>query len=466
MDTIYQKGADSVYDLNGKTYYANGANAGQVHPTSDPAAPPTVANPAPGASYTPPSSPPVTFAADSASNPVQPLVPPTSTPATPPDYYAKVLASVPTNETILGEKSAEQIAAEGTKNSWKDTMMQAIQKMGLKTQAQATAEQNAGLPDLQKNLTEVTSQILALQNEAKAIPLEIQNESAGRDRTQGGIAPLEAGRMRVNAIKALGLSSIAATLQGNVALAQATADRAVAAEFGPLQAQIDYLKEFYTINQDELQRADAKQAAVIQAKLADRQSTLDQAKADRATVINMANAAAKTGAPAATVSQAISMDLAGATKLLTPYLKDITNTDFTLSAGQTRYGPDGKAIASVPATVKTTKATDYFPHGVMQSGSIVMTQADIDQGAQALMASASTTPVSLYDQAKGIKTDGKYANPDLYLQMYKHWITSGGKETDFFKFYPFATYIDPANTWVAGAISDFNNADTAGGQAP
>jgi len=94
--------------------------------------------------------------------------------------------------------------------------------------------------------------------------------------------------------------------------------------------------------------------------------------------------------------------------------------------------------------------------GTITSGNLVATQNDIDQGAQALKASAS----------QGAEADGKYADPNLYLQMYEHWVSQGGKGSDFLKYYPFSTYINPANTWLSQSISDFNNQGSGGAQTP
>lgn len=121
---------------------------------------------------------------------------------------------------------------------------------------------------------------------------------------------------------------------------------------------------------------------------------------------------------------------------------------------------DDKQVAAVQqalsgVTPKAGKADTSG--GVIQSGKIVATQADIDQGTAALKASASQGP----------QADGKYADPNVYLKMYEHWMNSGGKQADFFKYYPFTQHINPANTWLAQSISDFNKTGSSSGeQAP
>lgn len=121
---------------------------------------------------------------------------------------------------------------------------------------------------------------------------------------------------------------------------------------------------------------------------------------------------------------------------------------------------DEKQVAAVQQVLSgiTPKAPKADTGGgVIQSGKIVATQSDIDQGTKALKDSAS----------QGKEADGKYADPNVYLKMYEHWMNSGGKQADFFKYYPFSQHINPENTWLAQSISDFNNTGSSSGeQAP
>ncbi len=40
---------------------------------------------------------------------------------------------------------------------------------------------------------------------------------------------------------------------------------------------------------------------------------------------------------------------------------------------------------------------------------------------------------------------------------------AGGKAVDFFKAYPYQTYINPSNTWLSQSISDFNATGSSSG---
>ena len=123
-----------------------------------------------------------------------------------------MIAGIPTIPEITAPTAPT--GAEKTQKGLQERLLGAIQKLGGRAGAIATAEEEAGVPEFQKQLTDVSSQLIALQQEAKAIPLQTQEEALGRGITAGGLQPITTSRLRRNAIKALGLSAIGATLQG------------------------------------------------------------------------------------------------------------------------------------------------------------------------------------------------------------------------------------------------------------
>lgn len=317
--------------------------------------------------YTTPTTTPPVIAADGLKNPATPMTMPTYTP-TSPDYYSNLMKSIPTAESTVTQTSPDQDDAKTTQTSLQSKILDAIKSMGGKGVAQSTAETNAGLPDMEKNLTDVTSQITALQNEAQAIPLDVQNESRGRGRTDAGVAPITADRLRENAIKALSLSSIASTLRGNISTAQAEVDRAIAAQFDPLQSELDYLKQAYTFNSDAMTAADKAQADKINAKLQDRQDQLDQDKADRTQLLQYVNSAVQAGAPAATATKALGMDLTGALSLLQPYLKTTSSSLVTILTNAAAAGAPQVLLDQAKATNDPVQAASILNKYVYKTG--------------------------------------------------------------------------------------------------
>ena len=106
-----------------------------------------------------------------------------------------------------------------------------------KSAYQAEQEKIQGEPELQKIQTDLSSRLKALQSEALAIPLQLQEQFAGRGVTTGGLAPIQAGALRQNAIQSLGISALLEASKGNILLAQEQVARAVQTKYGALEEE-------------------------------------------------------------------------------------------------------------------------------------------------------------------------------------------------------------------------------------
>lgn len=102
----------------------------------------------------------------------------------------------------------------------------------------AQQEQAQGIPELTKTQSDLSARLKGLQNEALAIPLQIQNEFEGR-ASVAGQRGLSERALRQNAIQALSVSSLLEASRGNLTTAQSLADRAVAQRFDPIKAEIN-----------------------------------------------------------------------------------------------------------------------------------------------------------------------------------------------------------------------------------
>lgn len=243
------------------------------------------------------------------------------------------ISSLPSIASLLNPTPT---AAQNKQDTLESQLETDTAKLGTKTAAQTTAEDTAaralgattGLSDFNTQLTDINNQVQTLAKENAAIPLQLQENATGRGITTTALNTQQTGLIRQNTIKALGLSAIAQTLQGNIASAQATATRAVDLQFAPVQAEIDYLKQALEDNKDNLDREDKQRANQLQVALQDRQAQLDQQKDDRNTVIAMASAAMKNNPndPAAqyAAQQALQApDLATAFQLVGKYQTDL-----------------------------------------------------------------------------------------------------------------------------------------------
>lgn len=209
-------------------------------------------------------------------------------------------ASIPITDIIGGQAPTQ---AEKDQTDLQKRLLESVQKLGGRTEAQLQAEQTAGLPEAQKRVQELNAQLTSLQAEFQAVPLQIQEESRGRGRTAAGVAPLQNARQRQIAIRALGVGALAQAAQGNLTLAQQTADRAVEMEFAPVEAQLQTLQTAYQLNRDVLEREDKKRSERLGIMLQERERLLKNKKEEKQQIYNVGLLALQEGADQATAQK-------------------------------------------------------------------------------------------------------------------------------------------------------------------
>lgn len=193
---------------------------------------------------------------------------------------------------------------ESQSSEIQNRIFESLNKLGTQTQRKQELEAEAGLPEQDKELQSVINQLQGLSKEASAIPLQIQQESTGRGRTAGGVAPIQTARLRENTIKSLGLAAIGQTLQGNISLARSSIQSALDAEFEPEETKLKLLNQAYLFNRDTLERIDKKRADNLNIVLGERERLLANQKADREGIYNIGLTAQKFGAPTDVVRRA------------------------------------------------------------------------------------------------------------------------------------------------------------------
>lgn len=169
-------------------------------------------------------------------------------------------------------------------------------------QAQEAAQ---GIPELLKTQNDLAAQLKAITNEAAAIPLQLQKEATGRGITDTILGRQQTSRLRDNAIQALGVSSLLAASQGNLALANDLVAKAVEAKFGPIKEQITAAtNNLNLIMQSPQYSLEDKQRAFVQAQVqAQKQAQLDLAQSNQENIYKIALTAAQNGASATVLQQ-------------------------------------------------------------------------------------------------------------------------------------------------------------------
>jgi len=221
--------------------------------------------------------------------PVQALtLPPTPTDTT---DYSQIITPVTTSlasdfQSLNNQLSQGERAQTGAAQSQLDIM----NLLTGRTQDLQTAQEQAGVNTETANLNKYAEQLAnlnaqasALNREAQAVPLQIQQESQGRGRTEAGVAPIQTARLRDNAIRALSIGQ-----QADIAAAAATgsqlrlnaakekAQQVVDLKYKPLEEQLAIRKQQYELNKDILSSIDKKRTESLNAAIKKEETLVEE----------------------------------------------------------------------------------------------------------------------------------------------------------------------------------------------
>lgn len=241
-----------------------------------------------------------TISADSL-NPQTPVTIPAKTQDTT-DYNSQYVA--PVQATIANDLAAREKAVttqenitQGSGNDYLGVMQALTGRTADLQQAQQQAGVNTETENLNRyaeQLSNLNAQASALNREAQAIPIQIEQESQGRGRTVAGAAPLQAARLRENALKALSIGQ-----QADIAAAAATgsqlrlnaakekAQQAVDLKYKPLEEQLAIKKQIYEMNKEQLASLDKKRAEALNIAIRKEERDLEEKKANEKAVSDM-----------------------------------------------------------------------------------------------------------------------------------------------------------------------------------
>jgi len=167
---------------------------------------------------------------------------------------------------------------------------------------QLEVEQDLGLPEDRQRLREINLQIAQLRGE---FDKAIVNEE-GAVRPQEFITGRQDFLQKKSAVMVGALTSVAQALQGNITLAEQTADRTIEQEFADEEARLRRLEFEYTENKDAIEKADKKGADKLALYLDERKRVLQDQKEERKEVLSLAQEAALNGASNSIVTKVAS----------------------------------------------------------------------------------------------------------------------------------------------------------------
>lgn len=205
---------------------------------------------------------------------------PVTLPKTTPDLtnYGGITGGV--YDTIQGDfnlanKNLETLNT--AQNTGSSDIIKLMQDMTGKATDTSLAEQTAGVDtaktDLEKytqQLTDLNSQASVLNREAQAIPIQIQEQFKGTGATDVGVAPIQAGKLRENALKALSIAQqadiAAASLTGSklrLESAKEKAQQIIDLKYKPMEERLAILRQQYELNKDTLTEFDKKRTEAL-----------------------------------------------------------------------------------------------------------------------------------------------------------------------------------------------------------
>lgn len=216
-------------------------------------------------------------------------------PQEPPIYNPAGLGVDPLQPTEQEQK------ASGQSNLLQDLYTQTIGESAFRGE-QETAQ---GIPELAKTNQDLSARLKALQNEALAIPLQLQQNATGRGITEGGLRPIQTAALRNNAIQSLTVASQLEASSGNMTLALDLVDRAVAQRFDPIREQIAAAeKNLKLILEDPRTSIQDKNRAQKQMEQQEaKKLAVEQQQLNQKSIYDIATLAAKYGADSQTLDR-------------------------------------------------------------------------------------------------------------------------------------------------------------------
>lgn len=251
------------------------------------------------------STPPVqvseSFSADSVVNKstFTPVDVPTTTPVDP--FIKGLEESNKQVQELIKQSQATTQPIEQERSALTSRLESALGKLTGRGDRLAQEEAQLNVPQNMKQLQEINLQIA--QKNAEFNQAIVGQEGQGRGRTTAEVSGEQARIRRQQAVEIGGLSAVAQALQGNIALAQQTAERTVNLEFADAEQEVNTLERLLQLNENNFSRADKKRAELLTAQLEERKQTIADQKDARKQVLSLTAEAAQQGADNATLSK-------------------------------------------------------------------------------------------------------------------------------------------------------------------
>ncbi len=199
----------------------------------------------------------------------------------------------PPTELDIEEQNAETEAS--TLGQSITDLLAESQTEGAYTQEQL---QEAGVPQYEKDIQDLTNQMRSLEMESQANQIRIADQTKTTGHISGELTKNE----RDTAIRTLTLSAQLQAKQGNLTLALKQAQREVDLKYKPIADKLAIVREQYELNKDALERIDKKQASALAERIRKEEADLEVKKQRDSDLNSIALKAAEGGAPSSVIN--------------------------------------------------------------------------------------------------------------------------------------------------------------------
>lgn len=251
----------------------------------------------------------------------------------PDSLVAGVNGSLGSLDAFMKALQPQQTSLDQTQNTIISRINDLLPQTAGRQQALAQEQQNQGIPDLQKQLTDLNNQInignaaytkLAVDAEAKKAALEANSRGLTTNVLTGQQGAVERQAATERAVKAAELGMLAARAQavsGNINTAIKLSEQAIEARFAPIEDELKIRQAQLEAIQPLLNKQEKQQALRQQLIIDERNRQIADDKERQKTIQNISLEAARFGADGETVARLQNATNVGqALAVATPYL--------------------------------------------------------------------------------------------------------------------------------------------------
>lgn len=222
-----------------------------------------------------------------------------------PDYTSTIATTLADLTNLQNQEQAKVDAktAEGKSLASSKAALETL--LGGKEADRQKALTDTGATAAYNQIQDINAQATGLLNEAKAIPIQVENQAMGTGATEAGIAPITSARLRDNALKALSLGQQAAIATANYDKAKNYADQIVNAKYDQIQADINAkITNLQALKDFDLSPAQEKARLAREERLNAEKQVNEDKRTNEKALSDLVIKASSQGAPSALLEKA------------------------------------------------------------------------------------------------------------------------------------------------------------------